>query len=136
MRNGHGQRRRKFRPDGSRYIAIANGNRPPRRASATPVPYGSPARNDSRQPRHRPHRKIDTAAQDDEDHSHCYHEMVNWHGATIPRGQQRRRPHMVGYEGVGGAEYYQTFNEEGIISATRTHRRTRSTIQPSYSRET
>jgi len=43
-----------------------------------------------------------------------YHQMINWHGATVPRGQRRRWPHMVGYEAVRGAEYYKIFNEEGI----------------------
>lgn len=40
-----------------------------------------------------------------------HHQMVNWHGATIPRGQRRRWPHMVGCEGVRGAEYYKIFND-------------------------
>jgi alpha-glucosidase len=40
-----------------------------------------------------------------------HHQMINWHGATIPRGQRRRWPHMVGCEGVRGAEYYKIFND-------------------------
>jgi hypothetical protein len=32
--------------------------------------------------------------------------MLNWHGAALPRGQRRRWPNLVGYEGVLGAEYY------------------------------
>jgi hypothetical protein len=34
--------------------------------------------------------------------------MLNWHGAALPRGQRRRWPNLVGYEGVLGAEYYIT----------------------------
>ena len=32
--------------------------------------------------------------------------MMNWHGAALPRGQRRRWPNLIGYEGVEGAEYY------------------------------
>lgn len=35
-----------------------------------------------------------------------YHLMVNFHGATIPRGWQRTYPHMMSVEGVYGAEWY------------------------------
>lgn len=35
-----------------------------------------------------------------------YHLMVNFHGATIPRGWQRTYPHMMTVEGVYGAEWY------------------------------
>ncbi len=33
--------------------------------------------------------------------------MVSFHGATIPRGQQRRWPHVMTWEAVMGAEFYQ-----------------------------
>jgi hypothetical protein len=32
--------------------------------------------------------------------------MINFHGATIPRGQRRQWPHIMTYEAVRGAEYY------------------------------
>lgn len=32
--------------------------------------------------------------------------MINFHGATIPRGQRRHWPHIMSYEAVRGAEYY------------------------------
>jgi alpha-glucosidase len=32
--------------------------------------------------------------------------MLNWHGARVPGGERRRWPHMIGYEGVYGAEWY------------------------------
>lgn len=35
-----------------------------------------------------------------------YKLMVNFHGATIPRGWQRTYPHMMSVEGVYGAEWY------------------------------
>ena len=35
-----------------------------------------------------------------------YHLMVNFHGATIPRGWQRTYPHMMTVEAVYGAEWY------------------------------
>jgi len=37
-------------------------------------------------------------------------QMINWHGATVPRGQRRRWPHMIAYEAVLGAEYYKSSN--------------------------
>lgn len=35
-----------------------------------------------------------------------YQLMINFHGATIPRGWQRTYPHMMTVEGVYGAEWY------------------------------
>jgi hypothetical protein len=35
-----------------------------------------------------------------------YHLMVNFHGATIPRGWQRTYPHLMTIEAVYGAEWY------------------------------
>ena len=35
-----------------------------------------------------------------------YHLMVNFHGATIPRGWQRTYPHLMTVEAVYGAEWY------------------------------
>ena len=35
-----------------------------------------------------------------------YKLMLNFHGATIPRGWQRTYPHMMSVEGVYGAEWY------------------------------
>lgn len=35
-----------------------------------------------------------------------YKLMINFHGATIPRGWQRTYPHMMSVEGVYGAEWY------------------------------
>lgn len=35
-----------------------------------------------------------------------HHLLVNFHGATIPRGWQRTYPHMLSTEGVYGAEWY------------------------------
>ena len=35
-----------------------------------------------------------------------YKLMLNFHGATIPRGWQRTYPHMMSIEGVYGAEWY------------------------------
>lgn len=35
-----------------------------------------------------------------------YHLMVNFHGATIPRGWQRTYPHLMTMEAVYGAEWY------------------------------
>ena len=32
--------------------------------------------------------------------------MINFHGATIPRGRRRRWPHLMTMEGVQGAEYH------------------------------
>ncbi|MDZ4696163.1 MAG: glycoside hydrolase family 97 catalytic domain-containing protein [Deltaproteobacteria bacterium] len=34
------------------------------------------------------------------------HLLVNFHGATLPRGWERTYPHMIGVEGVQGAENY------------------------------
>lgn len=35
-----------------------------------------------------------------------HHLLVNFHGATIPRGLQRTYPNLVSVEGVYGAEWY------------------------------
>jgi alpha-glucosidase len=35
-----------------------------------------------------------------------FHLLVNFHGATIPRGWEREFPHLVGMEAVAGAEQY------------------------------
>ena len=35
-----------------------------------------------------------------------HHLLVNFHGATIPRGWQRTYPHLLSMEGVYGAEWY------------------------------
>ena len=35
-----------------------------------------------------------------------YHLLVNFHGATVPRGWQRTYPHLLSTEGVYGAEWY------------------------------
>ena len=35
-----------------------------------------------------------------------HHLLVNFHGATIPRGWQRTYPHLLSTEGVYGAEWY------------------------------
>ena len=35
-----------------------------------------------------------------------HHLLVNFHGATVPRGWQRTYPHMLSTEGVYGAEWY------------------------------
>lgn len=43
-----------------------------------------------------------------------HHLLVNFHGATIPRGWQRTYPHLISTEGVYGAEWYNnvpTFTE-------------------------
>jgi alpha-glucosidase len=37
--------------------------------------------------------------------------MVSFHGATIPRGQRRRWPHIITWEAAMGAEYY-TFGDK------------------------
>ena len=39
--------------------------------------------------------------------AHDYKLMVNFHGATVPRGLRRRFPHLMTVEGVKGAEWYQ-----------------------------
>ena len=44
-----------------------------------------------------------------------HHLLVNFHGATIPRGWQRTYPHLLSTEGVYGAEWYNNV-------ATFTHR--------------
>ncbi|MHC4648875.1 MAG: glycoside hydrolase family 97 catalytic domain-containing protein, partial [Planctomycetota bacterium] len=36
--------------------------------------------------------------------------MLSFHGATIPRGRQRRWPHIATWEGVHGAEYYMNWS--------------------------
>lgn len=36
----------------------------------------------------------------------CHHLLVNFHGATIPRGWQRTYPNLLSTEGVYGAEWY------------------------------
>jgi alpha-glucosidase len=35
-----------------------------------------------------------------------YELLVNFHGATVPRGWQRTYPHLMTHEGINGAEYY------------------------------
>jgi hypothetical protein len=40
-----------------------------------------------------------------------FHLLVNFHGCTLPRGWSREFPHLVGMEGVMGAEQYK-FSEE------------------------
>ncbi len=40
-----------------------------------------------------------------------YKLMVSFHGATIPRGQSRRWPHIASWEAVLGAEYYQDWSK-------------------------
>lgn len=41
-----------------------------------------------------------------------YKVMVAFHGATCPRGQRRRWPHIIGYEAVRGEEYYKANRED------------------------
>lgn len=48
-----------------------------------------------------------------------YHLMVNFHGATIPRGWQRTYPHMMSVEGVYGAEWYN--NKEVLTDSAAWH---------------
>ena len=36
----------------------------------------------------------------------CHHLLVNFHGATVPRGWQRTYPNLLSTEGVYGAEWY------------------------------
>jgi alpha-glucosidase len=43
-----------------------------------------------------------------------YKLMVSFHGATIPRGQQRRWPHVMTWEAVMGAEFYQLRDQKNI----------------------
>lgn len=45
-----------------------------------------------------------------------HHLLVNFHGATIPRGLQRTYPNLVSVEGVYGAEWY---NNDAYHSPTR-----------------
>jgi len=42
-----------------------------------------------------------------------YHLLVNFHGATIPRGWQRTYPHLLTTEAVYGAEWY---NNNGVLT--------------------
>ena len=42
-----------------------------------------------------------------------YQLMVNFHGATVPRGWQRTYPHLMSVEGVYGAEWY---NNNAILT--------------------
>lgn len=37
--------------------------------------------------------------------------MVNFHGSVIPRGWAKTYPHIIGYEGIRGAEYYVFYGE-------------------------
>lgn len=39
-----------------------------------------------------------------------YKQMVKYHGSTIPRGQRRRWPNLVGWEAVRGSEHYKYEN--------------------------
>lgn len=48
-----------------------------------------------------------------------YHLMVNFHGASIPRGWQRTYPHMMSVEGVYGAEWYN--NKEVLTDSAAWH---------------
>lgn len=48
-----------------------------------------------------------------------YHLMVNFHGASIPRGWQRTYPHMMSVEGVYGAEWYN--NKETLTDSAAWH---------------
>ncbi|WP_308763616.1 glycoside hydrolase family 97 protein [uncultured Bacteroides sp.] len=48
-----------------------------------------------------------------------YHLMVNFHGATIPRGWQRTYPHMMSVEAVYGAEWYN--NKEVLTDSAAWH---------------
>ncbi|HUG55121.1 MAG TPA: glycoside hydrolase family 97 catalytic domain-containing protein, partial [Vicinamibacteria bacterium] len=43
--------------------------------------------------------------------------LVNFHGSTIPRGWEREFPHLVGMEGVFGAEQYKFSEEYGRRAA-------------------
>lgn len=45
-----------------------------------------------------------------------YGMLVNFHGATIPRGWERTWPHLVSMEGVRGYEFF-TFSQEGADRA-------------------
>lgn len=42
-----------------------------------------------------------------------HHLMVNFHGATVPRGWQRTYPNLLSTEGVYGAEWY---NNESVLT--------------------
>ena len=42
-----------------------------------------------------------------------YHLLINFHGATIPRGWQRTYPHLLTTEAVYGAEWY---NNNGVLT--------------------
>lgn len=48
-----------------------------------------------------------------------YHLMVNFHGATIPRGWQRTYPNLMSVEGVYGAEWYN--NKEVLTDSAAWH---------------
>lgn len=48
-----------------------------------------------------------------------YHLMVNFHGATVPRGWQRTYPHMMSVEAVYGAEWYN--NKEVLTDSAAWH---------------
>ena len=48
--------------------------------------------------------------------------MVNFHGATVPRGWQRTYPHLMSVEGVYGAEWYN--NNATLTNRAATHNAT------------
>ena len=47
-----------------------------------------------------------------------YKLMVNFHGSTLPRGQQRRWPNIMTWEGVLGAEHYKWSNNPTPLDNT------------------
>ncbi len=51
-----------------------------------------------------------------------YHLMINFHGATIPRGWARTYPHLLTYEAVYGAEWYN--NNATLTNAAAKHNTT------------
>lgn len=44
--------------------------------------------------------------------------LVNFHGATVPRGWQRTYPHLMTHEAVNGAEVYKFASVQGAPTAT------------------
>jgi alpha-glucosidase len=44
-----------------------------------------------------------------------HHLLVNFHGATLPKGLQRTWPHLMTYEAIRGAEYY-TFSADHKVT--------------------
>jgi hypothetical protein len=43
--------------------------------------------------------------------------LVNFHGATVPRGWQRTYPHLMAHEAVNGAEIYRQLSAQGAPTA-------------------